>query len=372
MELFLHNGYQDVHRQGDPDLGKDRVFGGAIERFDSQMLFEPAKEKFHLPAAAIQFGYSNGWNREVVGQEDKTPARFRIDELDQAQLFRIIPVCVKVDEHDGLVAAKSGVAIHGPGVESPIPGVALGSGDKESCLGVDVLQTGEVEIAPVEDVERASFDGKQIQCVHVVDLSRRDVHPAGYVPPQVEQCMRFDRTDVLSEPCPWKERQAEADGSGIEGIDRLCQLHPEAVGTVQIPGLADQRLGEVRPDPPIAMLVGMSQRAAGDRGAHAHVIELCLMGTKATFDIPQPLPIGELRESHAQVLIHAGEGLYVPLAVETLYTTSKLLVRDELHHLSKNRTTSVHGPPPFCKEYSPFQNSNRSRSKNHNYRDRSS
>lgn len=372
MELFLHDCNQHIHRQRDPDLGKDCVFGGTVERFDSQMLFEPAEEEFHLPAAAIQFGYSNGRNREIVGQEDKAPARFRIDELDQAQFVRIIPVCIKVDEYDGLVAAQSGVAIHGPGVEPPIPGVALGSGDEESGLCVDVVQTGEVEIAPVEDVERTGFDGKQIQCVHVVDLSRRDVHPAGNVPPQVEQRMRFDCTDILSEPCPWKERQTETDGGGIEGVDRLRQLHSEAVGAIQISGLADQRLGEVRPDPPIAMLVGMGQCAAGDRGAHAHVIELCLMGTKAALDIPQPFPVGELREGHAQVLIHAGEGLDVPLAVVTLHTTSKLLVRDGLHHLSKNRTTSVHGSPPFYREYSPFRNSNRSRSKNCDYRERSS
>ena len=59
MELFLNDGYQHIHRQSDPDLCKDRVFGGAVERFESQMLFEPAEEEFHLPAAAIQFGYSN-------------------------------------------------------------------------------------------------------------------------------------------------------------------------------------------------------------------------------------------------------------------------------------------------------------------------
>jgi hypothetical protein len=47
-------------------------------------------------------------------------------------------------------------------------------------------------------------------------------------------------------------------------------------------------------------------------------------------------------------------------------------VRDGLHHLSKNRTTSVHGSPPFYREYSPFRNSNRSRSKNGDYRERSS
>ena len=371
MEFFLHNGYQHIHRKGDPDLGENRVFGGAVKGFDPQMLFEPTKEEFYLPAAAIQIGHSNSRNREVVGQEDKTPGRFRIDKLDQAQFVRIIPMRVEVDEHDGLVAMQSGVAIHRMGVEPSIPGIALGSGDEESGLGGDVLQTGKVEIAPIEDIERAGFDGKQVQCVHIVDFSRRYMHPAGDVPPQIEQCMRLDRTDVLSEPCPWKERQAETDGGGIEGVDCLCQLHVEAVGAVQIPGLDDQRLGEVRPNPPIAMRVGMGQCAAGNRGAHTHVIELCLMGTKTALDIPQSFPIGELRESHAQVLVHAGEGLDVSLPIVTFDTTGELLVRNELHHLRKDCTTSVHGPPPFYREYSPFQNSNRSRSKNRDYRERS-
>jgi len=322
MEFFLHDSNQHIHRQGDPDLGEDRVFGGSVERFDSQVLFEPAEEEFHLPAAAIEVGYRNGRDCEVVGQEDKEFVCFGIDKLDEAQLVWIVPACVEVDEHDSLVAAKSNVAIHGSGVESPISSVAFAPGDEESGMGGDIVQTSEVEIAPVEDVERAGLDGKQVQCVHVVDLSRCDVHPAGNVPPQVEQRMRLDRTDVFSESSPWKERQAETDGGGVEGIGRLRQIHPKAVGAVQIPSLSDQRMSEVCPDTPVAMLVGMGQRAAGDRGAHAHVIELCLMSPKAALDIPQPFPVGKLRKGHAQVLVHAREGLDVPLAIVSFHAAS--------------------------------------------------
>lgn len=45
MAFFLHNGYQHIHRKGDPDLGENRVFGGAVKGFDPQMLFEPQRKK---------------------------------------------------------------------------------------------------------------------------------------------------------------------------------------------------------------------------------------------------------------------------------------------------------------------------------------
>ena len=371
MKFFLHDSDQHIHREGNPDLGEHRIFGCSVERFDSQVLFEPAEEELHLPATAIQVGHGNGGNREVVGQEGKAFVRFRIDELHQAQFVRIIPMCVEVDEKDGLVATKAGGAVHRPGVESPIAGVALGPGDEECAQGSHIVQSGEVEIASVEDVKRAGIDGKQIQRIDIVDLPRRDMDPAGNIPPQVEQRMRLDCTGIFAESRPWKERQAEADRGGVEGVYGVRQIYPKAVRTVQLPSLANQRLREVPPDAPVAMLVGMRQRAAGNHCAHSHMIELGLMGTKTALDVPQPFPIGELRESHAQVLVHARERLDVSLAVVSFHAADEFPVRDELHHLSEDRTSSVHRPPPFCREYSPYRNSNRSRSKNNNNQDRS-
>lgn len=372
MKFFLHDSDQHIHGESDPDLGEDRIFGCSVERLDSQVLFEPAEEEFHLPAATIQFGHGNGGNREVVGQEGKAFARFRIDELDQTQFVRIIPVCVEVDENDGLVAAKASTAVHRLGVEPPIPGIALDSGDEECAQGGHVVQSGEVEIASVEDVKRTGLDGKQIQHIDVVNFSRCDMHPTGNVSPQVEQCMCLDRTGIFAESRPWKERQAEADRGGVEGVDCVRQLYPKAVRTVQLPSLANQCLGEVPPDAPVAMLVGMGQRAAGNHCAHPHMIELGLMGTKTALDVPQPFPIGELSECHAQILVHTREGLDVSIAVVSFHAAGKFLVRDELHHLSEDCTSSVHGPPPLCREYNPYRNSNRSRSKNSNYQYRSS
>ena len=129
---------------------------------------------------------------------------------------------------------------------------------------------------------------------------------------------------------------------------------------VHLSGLANQRLGEVSPDAPVAMFVGMSQCAAGNRCTHSHMIELCLMGTKTALDVPKSLPIGKLRKCHTQVLIHAREGFDISLAVVSFHAAGEFLVWDELHHLRKDCASSVHGPPPYSREYSLYRNSNRS------------
>ena len=84
MKLFLHDSDQHIHGKGDPELSENRIFLCSVKRLDSQVLFEPTEEKLDLPAAAIQFGQGNGRDFEVVGQEDKALAHFRIDEFDQA------------------------------------------------------------------------------------------------------------------------------------------------------------------------------------------------------------------------------------------------------------------------------------------------
>jgi hypothetical protein len=35
------------------------------------MLFDPAKEQFHLPARAIELGDDEGWEKEIVGEENQ-------------------------------------------------------------------------------------------------------------------------------------------------------------------------------------------------------------------------------------------------------------------------------------------------------------
>ena len=54
--LFFEDGHQDVHADRHPHLCFHGVLGSAVEGADMQMLFDPAKEQFDLPAGAVGVG----------------------------------------------------------------------------------------------------------------------------------------------------------------------------------------------------------------------------------------------------------------------------------------------------------------------------
>jgi hypothetical protein len=82
VEPLLDDGYEHVDRDGDPELGLDRVLGSAEEAFDAEMLFDPFEEQLHLPAALVEGADGRGRELEVVRQEYQRLARFRIPEAD--------------------------------------------------------------------------------------------------------------------------------------------------------------------------------------------------------------------------------------------------------------------------------------------------
>jgi hypothetical protein len=366
MQPFFHDRHQDVDRNRDPDLGDDGVLGGPEERLDAKMLLEPAKEQFYLPAATIELGHGERGELKVVGEEAQAQGGFRVYEFDEAQLVWVIAASVVVGEHDGLIAAQSGVLVHRPGVEATVPGVAFDPGDEEGELLGQGEKPGEVEVSPVEDVEGAGFDGQEVQGFDIVDRPGGDVDPAGDVAAQVEQSVSLDGGLGLSEFRPGEEGEAKTDGGGVEGVGGLVEVGAEGIGGVKLAGFLDQDVGEVGPDAKGALFVGVGHGVAGGGRTHSHVPEFGLMGAQTTFDIAQTLAGGQLGEGHAQVLVHAGEVLDIAFAVVSPDAAGELGVREKLHNLGKDGLSLIHGPPPKA-EYSPGPNSNRFRARNSIY-----
>src|SRR5437763_1433183 len=66
MKPLFDDRYQDVDRDGDPDLSLDRILGSPEESLDAQMLLDPLEEKLHLPAAFVERANRSGWKLEVA------------------------------------------------------------------------------------------------------------------------------------------------------------------------------------------------------------------------------------------------------------------------------------------------------------------
>lgn len=99
LRAVFDDGNQDVDRDGDPDLGLDRVLQCSIKPFDPKMLLDPLEEQFDLPAIGIQDADHGAGQCHLVGDEDQDLASFRILESNPSQLVWIAATGVKtIDE----------------------------------------------------------------------------------------------------------------------------------------------------------------------------------------------------------------------------------------------------------------------------------
>ncbi len=115
--------------------------------------------------------------------------------------------------------------------------------------------------------------------------------------------MDFDGRLRFPEVGPRKQRQTQTDYGGIERVDGSVQIQSEIVVGIQAACGSDQRLGKLGIDSPISAFVCIGKVGGSDVATQTHMVKLGRLGLKASDDIPQALPVGQLGEGHAQKLI---------------------------------------------------------------------
>src|SRR5882672_5598283 len=81
---------------------------------------------------------------------------------------------------------------------------------------------------------------------------------------------------------------------------RCCPVPDPTARGVQLPCNANQRLGELAVETPVAPLVGIGQVAPREVAAQSQVIRLGRVRFQTRLDVPQALAEGDLGERHAQ------------------------------------------------------------------------
>lgn len=144
-------------------------------------------------------------------------------------------------------------AVHWIGVTSLEPGVAFGAGYEEGPGSMDGVQPGEVQITPIQQVERTGLDHQVVQNIDLVYLAVGNVNEAEDGAVQVQQRMQFDRGLGRSKRCPGIQRQAQIDGGGVEGINGNVQVDAQRLRGAKRSGHANQVQCEVGVDLPRAL-----------------------------------------------------------------------------------------------------------------------
>ena len=347
LEPVSNDRHQHVDGNGDPDLTLHRVLRSAEERLYSQVLLNPLKKQFHPPSRTIQLCDGQWRQDEVVGEEHQCLFGRAVEVFDAAQLVGIVLRRRDAVRHHDLVADDPRRSVDLPRVEAPELRVPLCPEHEVCRVQVQRVETGEVEIGAVHDVEGSRLRGHDVEDVDVVEPAFGDVNECGDVAAQVEERVQLDGRLGLPEPRPRKERQAQVDRGGIERVDRVVEIEAVAFLVIQAPRRVDEVLRERGVEPPVPDAVGVGKRVSRHAAADAHVIELARLGTQAGLDVAQARPVGQLGKRHAPVLIAAGERLDLAIALVLFDEAVEPVPWKVIHDLSENELPGVHGQTPF-------------------------
>ena len=228
------------------------------------------------------------------------------------------------------------------GVDSSELRVFLGPCDEEGEeLGKDI-EPFEVQITAIHDVERSRLGNKDVKDIDVMEVSSSDFDERGDVASEVHEGVHFDSGLMLAERRPRKEGEAKIDGRGIQGVGGLLEFDAKVFIGVKGARLGNHDLAEVGINPPVPFFVCLGNGAPRYSTSDAEMIKFLPAGTETGLNIPEALPIGQLREGHTKILVKTRKALDLVVTLITINTFTKLIHRQKIHDLRKYRFPGIH------------------------------
>src|SRR3954470_2452522 len=342
VEALFNDRDEDVDAECNPDLSLHRILGGAEERFDTKVLFDPFEEQLDLPAVAIERRDAKRWQCEIIGKHDERLAGVKILDAHAPERMRKSFVSVEVIEDDDLVAAQTAAAIDAMRIASARVEIGLRAYYEKRSALMQAIQPRVIDEASVHDIEGARLRDQVIEDCQVADFAVGYIEESRDAAAHIEQRMELDGTVVGSIASPRKHRQTQFDERAVQRINGVPELDAQCFVRVHRARHSNERLPELRINAPVPRFVRIGKRAARNTATNAEVIELGRMRSKTSFNVAQALPISELRERHTEKLAAARKMLDVAIAVVLEHQPLESLPRQELHQLGKDEFAGAH------------------------------
>lgn len=343
LETLVEDRNHEVGAHCDPDLCLHCVGTRAIVMFDSEVPLDPAEEEFDAPSQLVKHGNGKRRNLQVVGKKYERLLGLEIVELHSSQQHWIIRSGFLNRRLADMIAPQTCDAIDTKRMMSRELKIGLGSRDKECARMGDLRQTGEVHVAAVHHIERSSLEEQVIEPSHIVFARSSDMNARWDWSAQIDLGMHLDAGFGLAKVRPRKKSQRQIDRGGIQSIDRVVEFDSEILAGVKWSCLANETLGQILPNPPVARFVGFGQGGFGDLLGEAKVIKSLGTSVETGGDVAQSIPRCELGKHHADELLTALE-MANPLFGSIFGDEpGKSLAIDEFDDLGEDVPTGVHG-----------------------------
>src|SRR5580698_241860 len=342
-QAFFEDSHQRIDAHRDPELSADRVATGAVKDLDPQMLLEPTKEQFDLPALLVELCYGQSRQSEVIGQKHERAPMFPVVKAHPPQFVGVGSDRAVFLQADDVVAAQARGFVHRLVVESATGQVFACAHDEPGAGLFDGIKPPPSGISTVHQVKGSGFPSQLIEPEHILEGGQTDQQLGGQSRMQFQLRVNFQTGTLRIETRPGIDRQAQVDDAGIQGVNRLCQIQRQGLLGVKPARLSDQVLGQIGENAPVAAGQSIGQSAAFDRAAQTQVIELLGTGIETGLYVAQTLAPRQLGEDQTDKLLPGGEVLDFVIAAVTLDATVKLLAMEKIQKLSKDVLARIHG-----------------------------
>jgi hypothetical protein len=224
LKVMFNNGDKTVRDDGDVYLYSNSILRFSPKGFDTQMLLNPLEKQFNLPSVAVK-GNVLCFEIEVVCVVGETPSKVRSIEYDAPEWNRIVSNVSLACESDRLVSQDIIISFkHVFTFRDFIIRMKLLPYDEESSSLLNCVESGEIKVASIKHIASVPFVYKPVHGLDIMYICIADSIEDWYFRGNINLSMNLDAGLCTSELCPFKDRHAQVDGSGVNGIEPSAEF----------------------------------------------------------------------------------------------------------------------------------------------------
>jgi len=342
FQLLVQYGYQQICRHSDPNLSFHRVEARSVIVLDPQIALDPFEKQLDIPALLVKFGNRQRRKFHVVGQEHQIALLLGIEKPNPPQRRRKVFSRFGQRQIPDLIAAKPRCFVHDTRFLPRETQIVLGAGYKKRPGGCDALESGKVDVALVEKIDRSGFEHLHVQPLHIVHTGWRHEHANRNRSPQIDLSVHLDSALGRAEGGPRKHRQRQVNCRRVQSVDGVFQIQTQILARVKTSGFRDQAQSQRLPQSPIPPFVGIGQSRFGHGFPKPQVVKCLGFGVEAFDDIAQTIAPSHLSKDHANQLLAHSEMPHTRVGMKARSQSGEGLAMNQIEDLAEDEATGYH------------------------------
>jgi len=345
FEVVFNNGNKTVRDDGDMYLNSDCILRFTPKGFDAKVLLDPFEKQFDLPSVAIKKGDFICFEVEVVGVVGEGSSKVRGIEYDAPERNRIVSTVSLACEPNRLVPQDIVIPFkHVFAFRDFIIRAGLLPYDEESPSQLNCVEPGEIKVSSIKHIASMPFVYKPVHGLGIMHICMADSVKDRYFSGNINLGMNLDAGLCAPELCPSKDRHAQIDGSGINGIEPSVEF--KLFGDTFGLGNGHNVKGKLLKDSRVSEAIRFGENAPVDGNLSKSKVKRSFgMSNSDICEFSKTMTTDELTVHNDQHMTpvgwcHSGCPVFV-----FDYQSFEVTFRKKLHNLCENIFADVHTCP---------------------------